>query len=53
MLFYDTLGKNSKNLREYELLKLKVRKIGYITSNNFKLLLSKEKNSVQSLEEKH
>ncbi len=38
MMFYQTITNNSKNLREYEILKLKTRRIAHLAQKNFNLI---------------
>ena len=52
MLFNQSFTKYSKNLREYEILKLKSRKIGFLTQKQFNLISSNEseKNKIEKTE---
>jgi hypothetical protein len=47
MLFYQTFNKFSHNLREYEILRLKTKRLGYLTQRQFNLICSKERESQQ------
>ncbi len=46
MLFYQSFLKNSKNLREYEILQLKSRRIGNLTQKNFDMIMTKERENL-------
>jgi len=47
MLFHQSFTKNAKNLREYEILKLKLRSIGNLTQKNFEIFSKKQIEKVE------
>ncbi len=38
MLFYDSISSNSKNLREYDVLRAKVKRMGQVVQKQFSII---------------